>query len=1145
MVWKQVEFSGYNGASVADLFPQLKTEFNHGAEESQVRYRGGVRQTCVFKKLDALNGQQQISPNKIRGVYLISGGAGGLGERVARHIAKRYGPKLALVGRRPLDERISSLLEELENLGSKCLYSAADVSDGDEVRRLVEQTRDTLGPINGIVHAAGLCRDSLVTNKTLSSFREVLRPKVYGAYHLDSATRDEPLDLVVYFSSISALLGNMGQTDYSFANAFLDHFAQQRERLRERGLRQGAALSINWPMWQNGGMQIDEQVQQFSERALGLPALSDEQGLELFDRCLGMGVPQVFAAHGEQTKLDKWFGLGSADRSMPPSGRAQVETASTSESSADNQQILEALQRDLVAGVVEILEVDPKDAEVDTDLNRFGFDSLTFTTFGNRIAEELLIELTPVVFFEYETIRELSEYMFSEYRNEIVGWYTKRYPEENDNPAKPEPAVPQRAVVATAEEPVAPANGKIGVGSLPVTTEERVKPGNATADPKEPIAIIGLDGCLPQSSDLDQFWEHLCNSENLITEVPHERWDWKSVWGDPFQERNKTRIKWGGFIPDVDRFDAPFFGISRREAELMDPQHRIFLQIVWRCIENAGYRASSLASQEKVGLFCGSASIDYHDIMLEGDVDIDVFAVTGSMFSVLVNRISYLLDFRGPSEPVETACSSSLVAVHRAINSIRSGECDVAIAGGIHLILGPSVHVGLDKGGFLSQNGRCATFDKDADGYVRGEGTVAFLLKPLSKAEADGDHIYAIIRGSAVNHGGRVNTLTTPNPNAQTEVVFEAWKQAGVDPRTISCIEAHGTGTSLGDPIETKALRRAFDELYAHYGIDDATRTPHCGLGSVKSNIGHLEFVAGASGVAKIVKAFEHGTLPESIHFNELNPYINLDKSPFYIIDNCRPWLPLQESDGRLAPRRAGVSSFGFGGVNCHVALEEYRKPTSQHEHEVITSSQASGMQVVALSAKSAEALERIGRSLLNCLRQTPAPALNDVAFTLAAGREQMSERLLIMANHTDELCASLQDFLVNRPNPTNYRGSKQSGAERLSFLKSRSEALRHARSLIEEDVIERMATAWVDGLDLEWSETRYVQGRRITLPMYPFDKIRYWIEKQGATDSPPLADKPDLNHEILEMLGEGLLTETEASELLTEVSAGHAELTH
>ena len=303
--------------------------------------------------------------------------------------------------------------------------------------------------------------------------------------------------------------------------------------------------------------------------------------------------------------------------------------------------------------------------------------------------------------------------------------------------------------------------------------------------------------------------------------------------------------------------------------------------------------------------------------------------MTGVVPSVGPNRVSYFLDLHGPSEPIETACSSSLVAVHRAMQALASDNCEMAIAGGVNTLLTPDLYISLDKAGMLSVDGRCKAFSRHANGYVRGEGVGMLVLKKLKAAEQAGDHIYGVIRGSAENHGGRAQSLTAPNPKAQAELIRAAHRRAGIDPRTVSYIETHGTGTALGDPIEINGLKSAFGESLEANGNVPAGQA-YCGLGTVKSNIGHLELASGVAGLIKVLLQLQHKTLVKSLHCEELNPYIQLENSPFYIVRETQPWRPLQDAQGRDLPRRAGVSSFGVGGVNAHVVIEEYVRDRSR-----------------------------------------------------------------------------------------------------------------------------------------------------------------------------------------------------------------------
>ncbi|HSP81696.1 MAG TPA: beta-ketoacyl synthase N-terminal-like domain-containing protein, partial [Myxococcaceae bacterium] len=452
--------------------------------------------------------------------------------------------------------------------------------------------------------------------------------------------------------------------------------------------------------------------------------------------------------------------------------------------------------------------------------------------------------------------------------------------------------------------------------------------------------------------------------------------------------------------------------------------------------------------------------------------------------------------------PVETACSSSLVALHQAVQALRAGQCELAIVGGVNLMLSPHLYFSFSRAGMLSEDGRCKTFDASANGYVRGEGVGALLLKPLSQAEADGDHIHAVIRGTAINHGGRATALTAPNPNAQADLLVDAWRDAGVDPSTVGYIEAHGTGTRLGDPIEILGLRKAFTRLYQQWRHTEPTR-PHCGLGSVKTNIGHLETAAGIAGLLKVLLALRHRTLPASLHLQTLNPQIRLEDSPFYIQDSTRPWAALRDTAGAELPRRAGVSSFGFGGTNAHVVLEEYVAPPRPSED-------TGRARLVVLSARDEEALRTSATRLRDFLRRPAPPRLDDVAFTLATGRESLETRLATVVRGVGELADRLDTWLEKGSAQGVHTGTAGRGHS-WELLLGGEAGQSFLRALLAGGELERLARLWVDGAELEPSlllgDSR---ARRVPLPGYPFARTRHWLLPgpaelvfTGRTESP------------------------------------------
>jgi polyketide synthase PksN len=592
--------------------------------------------------------------------------------------------------------------------------------------------------------------------------------------------------------------------------------------------------------------------------------------------------------------------LGTAVSAVGLPTVAAKTTAPPTATQIDSATLTRKVREQARAMVAELLRVKVEDIDPDGEIAEYGLDSLAVNDFASQIENAYGIPLNPTLFYEHPTIASLVTH--------LVETHPAAFAEIQGAPApSPPPAVePTPSTLPTLPEAI--------------QVRRPARSPYASSMQAEPIAVIGMAGRFPQSVDLDAFWEHLLAGDDLITEVPPERWDWRAVYGDPAGGGNRTLSKWGGFMPDVDKFDPLCFGISPREAELMDPQQRLILQTTWGALENAGLRPTALAGSD-TGVFVGVGTHDYQDLMAICTREIEPHGATGNAQSLVANRVSYVLDLRGPSEAIDTACSSSLVALHRAVLALRSGECGLAVVGGVNVLLRPEVTIAFGKAGMLSPDGRCRSFGKDANGYVRGEGVGVVVLKPLAGAEADSDPILGVIRGSAVNHGGKANSLTAPNPNAQARAIVRAWSSAGVDPATVGYIEAHGTGTAMGDPVELNGMKKAFAEL----GGPGRTWVPEsCGIGSVKSNIGHLETAAGIAGLIKVLLSLRDKRLPASLHLDAPNPLIELNDTPFYLLRESREWSAFTDSHGRSQPRRAGVSSFGFGGANAHVLIEEY-----------------------------------------------------------------------------------------------------------------------------------------------------------------------------------------------------------------------------
>jgi len=508
----------------------------------------------------------------------------------------------------------------------------------------------------------------------------------------------------------------------------------------------------------------------------------------------------------------------------------------------------------------------------------------------------------------------------------------------------------------------------------------------------EPIAIIGMGCRLPGGvHSPEDFWQLLCEGRDAISTCT--RWDIDRFYEQHPDLPGRIPTQRGGFIEQVDQFDAAFFGIAPREAALMDPQQRVLLEVAWEALERAGQDVQRLAGSQ-TGVFVGIWSLDYNPMPSFDPVSVDPYVSTGSARSIAAGRISYQFDFCGPSVSLDTACSSSLVAIHMACQSLRTQECHLALAGGVNLILSPLPTIAMAKWGMLSPDGRCKTFDAGANGYVRSEGCAVVVLKRLSSALADGDTILALIRGSAVNQDGRSNGLTAPNGQAQRAVVRRALHNAGVRPSEVAYVEAHGTGTALGDPIEIEALMAVLGQ----HRTDDAP----CLIGSVKTNIGHLEAAAGVAGLIKTVLTLQHGEIPPHLHFERLNPNISFANTPFAIPSGLHAWSRGEQ------PRYAGISSFGISGTNAHLIVAEAPPAEVPQAEEGALVDQPF---LLLLSARSPIALRDAAYAFQDYLRETPY-SLASICYTASLRRTHHEHRLAVCGRSNHDLIDTLQGFL-------------------------------------------------------------------------------------------------------------------------------------
>lgn len=1005
--------------------------------DEHVRIAGGERWVKEWKQ--PLSKELNLAiPWKEEGVYLITGGAGELGLLLTKEILYRQPTAtLILTGRSALSAKKEALIE---SLGHNVVYLQTDITDKEAVERLVQNVLDNYGQLLGIIHCAGIIRDNFIFRKKLSEVKEVLAPKVSGVMNLDHATANYPLDFFLLFSSVVGAMGNVGQSDYAMGNAFMDEFAFYRNTLIREGKRYGHTLSLNWGLWKDGGMQVDAVIEKNMMQTMGMTPLPGVNGIIALYKAMSLDADQVLIADGDPEGMKaKLFSRAHIF------GREEEKSIDTHEAVSEVTTPLMSIADQLIIMASALLKINADNITDDANFSEFGFDSILYTSFAVNINEAWGLSLTPAIFFQYTTLQELAAYLVT------------TFPE---------------LFAAGAAAPDA---------SIYVDHDDKNPPFSHTL--VDTIAIIGISGCFPGAADIDHFWENLRAGKDSITTVPKGRWDWQAYYGNPATSPNTTNIKWGGFIDDMETFDARFFNISPKEATYMDPQHRLLLMYTWKVIEDAGYAPESLSGSQ-TGVFIGMTGHEYSTRLAKTDHVVQGYSSTGMIASVGPNRVSYYLNLHGPSEPVETACSSSLIAIHRAVEAIKSGSCDKALVGGVNIMLAPEMFMSFNKAGMLSEDGRCKTFSSEANGYVRGEGIGMLFLKKMEDAIRDGDHIYGVIRATAENHGGRANSLTAPNPNAQADLLVTAYRKAGIDPLSVGYIEAHGTGTELGDPIEVNALKQAFGELLKETGHEHITNN-YCGLGSVKTNIGHLEFAAGVAGVIKVLLQLKYKKLVKSLHSEHINPYVRLENSPFYVVQQETEWPVIRDASGNELPRRAGISSFGFGGANAHVVMEEYQAPQRKGE-----SGEEALSFVVLLSAKNAPCLRDQAIQLLDVFNKEnfDVSALADIAYTLQTGRSEMEERLAIVADDITSLRSKLTSFITGEAlQPAIFRGTVKKTIKKIPGIPTIPVSGR-----LKPDVT-NMAKEWVNGTKVDW--TLLHKGRRlrhVSLPTYPFAREHY-----------------------------------------------------
>ncbi|MEV6976841.1 type I polyketide synthase [Kitasatospora sp. NPDC093806] len=965
------------------------------------------------------------------GTVLLTGATGTLGALLARHLVTEHGVRhLLLLSRRgPAAPGAAELVDELAALGATAEVAACDAADRSELAAVLAAIPADR-PLVGVVHAAGVLDDGVVESLTPERVDAVLRPKVDAAWHLHELTAGLDLRAVVFFSSIAGVIGNAGQGNYAAANACLDALAQ---RLRARGV---PATSLAWGLWdQDGGMSgsLDRAGVDRLARA-GLLPLKAAEGLALFDLALGGSDAAVVPARLDlaalRTRPDGspvpvlLSGLAPAPaRRTPAAGRrgaAPLAERLHAAAPAERERLVLDLVRTEAAAV---LGHASKNAVTEgRAFKDLGFDSLAAVELRNRLGAATELRLPSTLLFDYPTPGDLVAFLCGEILDEAA------------------PAV----------EPVV-------VGGSVV--------GSVVGGVEEPIAIVGMSCRYPGGvRSPEGLWRLVAEGVDAVSGFPVDRgWDLGALYDPDPDARGTSYAREGGFLHEAAEFDPGFFGISPREALAMDPQQRLLLETSWEAFERAGLDPESLRGS-RTGVFAGVMYHDYATRLANIPDGFEGYLGNGSAGSVASGRVSYVFGLEGPAVTVDTACSSSLVALHLAAQALRSGECDLALAGGVTVMSTPATFVEFSRQRALAADGRCKAFSSTADGTGWAEGAGMLLVERLSDAVAKGHNILAVVRGSAVNQDGASNGLTAPNGPSQQRVIRQALANARLTTEDVDVVEAHGTGTRLGDPIEAQAL-------LATYGRERDAEQP-LWLGSLKSNVGHTQAAAGVGGVIKMVMAMREGVLPRTLHVEEPSHEVDWDSGAVELLTAARAW----PETGRV--RRSAVSSFGVSGTNAHVILEQAAQPVEEAPGEVV------GLPTVpvVVSGKSGEAVRAQAAALLERLGSDDELALLDAGFSLATSRSVFEHRAVVLAAERGGLLAGLTG-LASSEEPSNGlvsgAGSVGSGAV-FVFPGQGSQWLGMAAELLDSSAVfaSRMGECEraFEGL-VDWSLTEVVRS--------------------------------------------------------------------
>ncbi len=984
----------------------LSDEIKHDlSKEGIVAIRGGVRFIRELSNAIKFNQTSKIKFNDGE-TYLITGGASAVGSEIAKAIAKKAKINLILTGREELpliekwEEELAnntryakkiSIIMELRELGANVIYEAVDVTKIGDMKTLVERIADEYGAIYGVIHAAGTfdSKTFKLLDKDIKTINKIIEPKLKGGIITDLVTRKEPLKFFVMLSSVSCSekLWSAGVGDYAAANAFLSAYSYYRAADNAPG----KTIALNYSLWAGTGMGSDfGNGALLALKAQGLNPLPAKKAAEAFIRALSVESQNVIHI------IDK---IEISD----------VEKSSTIKMPPVNSRKLKNIKEIVYKVIAKQLNVEEDNFDVGKNFLELGLDSLGAVKVMEMLGTSIGMELYPTLIFEYQTPQALAEYIERTY---LEGFEEAAVSKIND------------------------------LDTEVIKTEK-----------SNDIAIISASLRIPGANNLNEYWRILENGECVIREIPEDRWPANDHYSADMNSAYTSYSKCGGFIDNPYEFDPLFFGMSPSEATVTDPQQRIFLEIAWEVMQQAGY--GGRYSTNNIGVFVGSEQNGYSEHFnnyriymelkdkllknqtfnnMESNEKNEIMsnilnvlkpakmvpdAVAGNSLNEVAARVSHCLNLSGPSLTVNSACSSSLSALHLACESIRTGQCKMAIVGGVNLNTSPTPFIGLSRVQALSKTGVCYPFDDRADGMVLSEGASAILLKPLEDAIADNDNIMAVIKGSAMNNDGHSQGITAPRPQGQADAVIKAYLDAKINPETVSYIETHGTGTPLGDPIEIEGMTKAFRAFTSEKGF--------CAIGSVKSSIGHMLSASGITSLIKVILALENKKIPHTINYNKATTNRNIDfaNSPFFVAaEKMMEW----ERSG-VTPLRAGVNGFGFGGTNVHVILEE--APEKKH----IEKGEEDFPYLLQLTGRNQSVIKNIALNLKEYVRGHEGLNTSSICFTINSNQKELSTKNSAVVESKEHLLEILTHLINDEDSECIYKGRSNPNRQTEAYL--------------------------------------------------------------------------------------------------------------